>query len=55
MAVKNLVPNYEAAWSDADDYCYAWTPVAGAQKRPVIDKEKCSYAAFVPFIVRLSV
>jgi hypothetical protein len=36
-------------------YCYAWTPVAGAQKDLLSTKKNAVIAAFVPFIVRLSV
>ena len=43
MALKKFSSKYEAAWSDADTLLLCLDTGSWRTKRPVIDKEKCSY------------
>ncbi len=43
MAVKKFSTKYEAAWSDADQLLLCLDTGTWRTKRPVVDKEKCTY------------
>jgi 2-oxoacid:acceptor oxidoreductase delta subunit (pyruvate/2-ketoisovalerate family) len=41
--MKEFGPEYEAAWSDADQLLLCMDTGSWRTKRPIVDKEKCSY------------
>jgi Pyruvate/2-oxoacid:ferredoxin oxidoreductase delta subunit len=43
MAIKKFSSKYEAAWSDADRLLLCLDTGTWRTKRPVVDKEKCTY------------